>query len=591
VPDIFLSYNREDQAVARRYAEAFAAEGFDVWWDTTLRAGEAYDEVTEAALNEAKAVVVLWSPRSVVSRWVRAEATQADRNKTLVPVTIEACKRPIMFELTQTADLSTWDGSSSDTAWQAFLGDVKRFLDAGGASRRPFTVAEPQTAPPRPSRPKDLGPSICVLPFINMSGDPEQEYFSDGISEDIITDLSKVSALWVAARNTAFAFKGQTVDVGKVAHQLQVTHVLEGSVRKSGNRVRITAQLIDAANGGHVWAERYDRDLSDIFAVQDEISKAIVTALRLRLAPEEKRAIEKRGTTNPDAYKFVLMARSYINHSSAENAPIIQRLYERAVQIDPDYAMAWSKLARLKMEQPGELETGREIAERALRLEPDSAEAHAAMSQYHLHKRDFDKAIAECELALRLDPDSFEVNNAAAQAFLQLGRYQDALDCYVRASNVIEGDWSNLAMAVQCYQGMGDLEGAKAMAARAIKRIEAHISNNPRNGAALAFGAATHAMLGEVDSAKDWAERAMIISPDDFKMRYNLACAMALLGEIDESIEYLEGYIERCSPRQLSWAKLDADLDPLREHPTFKKMIAAAERRISRETAEAGDAS
>ncbi len=141
MPDIFLSYNREDQATARRFAEAFQAEGFEVWWDTTLRAGEAYDEVTEAALNEAKAVVVLWSPRSVVSRWVRAEATQADRNKTLVPVTIEACKRPIMFELTQTADLSTWDGSSSDTAWQAFLGDVKRFLDAGGASRRPFTVA------------------------------------------------------------------------------------------------------------------------------------------------------------------------------------------------------------------------------------------------------------------------------------------------------------------------------------------------------------------------------------------------------------------------------------------------------------------
>jgi hypothetical protein len=193
VPDIFLSYNREDQTVAERFAKAFGAAGFDVWWDTTLRAGEAYDEVTENALKTARAVVVLWSPRSVVSRWVRAEATQADRNKTLVPVTIEACTRPIMFELTQTADLSLWDGAPSDPAWRAFLADVTRLVDKGGggsdAARSPPTAKAERL-------------SVCVLPFANMSGDPEQEYFVDGISEDIITDLSKVSALAVIARNS-----------------------------------------------------------------------------------------------------------------------------------------------------------------------------------------------------------------------------------------------------------------------------------------------------------------------------------------------------------------------------------------------------
>ena len=152
MPDIFLSYNREDQATARRYAEAFQAQGFDVWWDTTLRAGEAYDEVTEAALNEAKAVVVLWSPRSVVSRWVRAEATQADRNKTLVPVTIEPCKRPIMFELTQTAELSHWQGEPADKAWLAFLGDVKRFVGRDEPAAAPARPC-PRTASHRPGSP------------------------------------------------------------------------------------------------------------------------------------------------------------------------------------------------------------------------------------------------------------------------------------------------------------------------------------------------------------------------------------------------------------------------------------------------------
>jgi adenylate cyclase len=190
--------------------------------------------------------------------------------------------------------------------------------------------------------------SICVLPFANMSGDPEQEYFSDGISEDIITDLSKVSALWVAARNTAFMFKGKHVDVPQVARQLKVSHVVEGSVRKAGGRVRITAQLIDGATGGHIWAERYDRDLDDIFALQDEISQAIVNALKLRLLPEEKKAIEHRGTTSAEAYKLHLMARQYMttgNTGDARRIESIVRLCQRATEIDPNYAAPWAMLA------------------------------------------------------------------------------------------------------------------------------------------------------------------------------------------------------------------------------------------------------
>jgi TolB-like protein len=345
MPDIFLSYNREDQATARRFAEAFQGEGFEVWWDTTLRAGEAYDEVTEHALNEAKAVVVLWSPRSVGSRWVRAEATQADRNRTLVPVTIEPCKRPIMFELTQTADLSAWDGSSTDKTWRAFLADVTRFVQAEGAS-----VPAPATAAAAPSPARAVASqsgrlSICVLPFANMSRDDEQEYFADGISEDIITDLSKVSALSVIARNSAFAFKGKNVDLTQVARQLSVTHVLEGSVRKSGNRVRITAQLINGATNDHLWAERWDRDLDDIFALQDEISQAIVNALKLKLLPEEKQAIEGRGTASVEAYDVFMRARAL--HATVSGPEVIRAvdLYRRAVELDPDYAQAWAGLA------------------------------------------------------------------------------------------------------------------------------------------------------------------------------------------------------------------------------------------------------
>jgi adenylate cyclase len=343
--DIFLSYNREDQAVARRFAETFEAQGFSVWWDATLRSGEAYDQVTEKALRTAKAVVVLWSKRSVESRWVRAEATLADRNKTLVPVMIEPCDRPIMFELTQTAELSHWQGDAADKAWVAFVGDVRGFVEAGTGTKpsdpgapavAAQSTASPITAASRPSK-----VSIVVLPFANMSGDAEQEYFSDGISEDIITDLSKVSTLWVAARNTAFTFKGKHVDVPQVAKQLNVTHVLEGSVRKAGNRVRITAQLIDGATGGHVWAERYDRDLSDIFAVQDEISEAIVAALKVTLFPAEKKAITERGTDNVEAYDKYLRARALVLQLGPTELARAIAIYHEALALDPDFALAW----------------------------------------------------------------------------------------------------------------------------------------------------------------------------------------------------------------------------------------------------------
>jgi adenylate cyclase len=394
-PDIFLSYNREDSGRAKLFAEAFAAEGFEVWWDVALRSGEAYDEVTEAALGNARAVVVLWSPRSVVSRWVRAEATEAERNKTLLPVMIEPCKRPIMFELVQTAELSHWQGDTADAAWQAFLSDVRNFLGAPPAPA-------PAAAPEAPAR-ANAGLSVVVLPFANMSNDPEQDYFADGISEDIITDLSKVSALLVIARNTAFTFKGKHVDVKDVARQLGVSHVLEGSVRKAGNRVRVTAQLIDGTTGGHVWADRYDRELDDIFALQDELSEAIVAALKVTLLPAEKQAIENRGTRNAQAYDCYIRARSLRASMQIKNVHRAVGEYRKAIELDPEFALAWAGLASgllqivgLSNEVPDSAHEEIAAAQaRASELAPDSPNIVAGRAGHCMSIRDWPGA-EEC---------------------------------------------------------------------------------------------------------------------------------------------------------------------------------------------------
>ncbi|HUE64224.1 MAG TPA: TIR domain-containing protein [Rhizomicrobium sp.] len=335
-PDIFLSYNRGDLAAARCFAEAFAREGLQVWWDVALRSGEAYDEVTENALREAKVVVVLWSKRSVTSRWVRAEAALAERKKTLMPAMIEPCERPIMFELVQTAELSHWRGDELDPAWRNFIGDVRHLVG------RPISPAG--TARETAISPGKNEISIIVLPFTNMSGDPEQDYFSDGITDDIITDLGKVSSLVVIARNTAFTFRHTNVDVVAVARQVDVGLVLEGSVRKAGNRVRVTAQLIDGSTGRQLWSERYDRNLDDIFALQDELSHAIVGALRIKLSPQDKAAIENRGTDNVQAYDLYMkgQAQYRLQEAQARNRAIA--LFQAAVALDPNFGHAWLQI-------------------------------------------------------------------------------------------------------------------------------------------------------------------------------------------------------------------------------------------------------
>ena len=440
--------------------------------------------------------------------------------------------------------------------------------------------------------PKTLAPhrlSICVLPFANMSGDPEQEYFSDGISEDIITDLSKVSALWVAARNTSFTFKGKHVDAPQIARQLKVSHLLEGSVRKAGGRVRITAQLIDGATGGHIWAERYDRDLSDIFALQDEISQAIVVALKLQLLPEEKKAIEQRGTTNPEAYKLYLMARQYSvtgNLGSARRSEAIIRLCRRATEIDPNYARPWAMMAgaqiSLRFHLGREGDDGLAAAERALSLDANLAEAHSAKARALMHKDRFEEALREIEIALRLDSESYDANSAAGRWNYLSRRFDDAIFYYEKAATIVETDYLSAGILVSCYKAAGDAEGARRAAQRALARVEKIVSLEPDNGSAMSYGVGALAALGEAERAKEWAERALLLDPDNLNLRYNFACTLvADLHDFDGALDLLEPAFEKLRIEAVNWAKTDPDLDLIRDHPRFKAMLAAAEARLA----------
>jgi adenylate cyclase len=432
--------------------------------------------------------------------------------------------------------------------------------------------------------------AICVLPFANMSGDPEQEYFSDGITEDIITDLSKVSALAVTSRNSAFIFNGKHVDVPKVARELKVNYVLEGSVRKAGGRVRITAQLVDGSSNNHVWAERYDRDLNDIFAVQDEISESIVMALKLRLLPGERKAIQQRSTENIEAYNLYLMARQlYVtgHEGDARRAEGIVRLCGRATEIDSSYARAWALLALgqniLRFLHGRRFDDGLAAAERATGLDATLAEAHAVKARIYSEDGRIDAASAEIDAALRLDPESYEVNRSAAYLRYRQHRPGDAARYFEKAMTLMETDVNSANMLISCYAAVGDLQAVARVANITFSRAQRTLTQDPNNAAAVGYGANALAAQGEFKQFKEWMKRAVLIDPDNIKSRYNFACTLTLqLKETDAALELLGPVFERMAIGLLNHARADPDLDPLREDPRFKALVEAAETRLAR---------
>ena len=573
--DVFLSHAAADRAAALAVLDGLERAGIRCWIaPRDVPAGSEYGQQIVDAVKGCRVFVVIFSSNANSSPHVRREVERAvSCDRSIVPFRIENITPTGAMEYclggTHWFDALT---APLDPHVANLVTTVRRLLGPGTGA------ADGKGGTETAER-----PSIVVLPFNNMSGDPEQEYFSDGITEDVITDLSKVSGLFVVARNTAFTYKGKPVKVQDVCKELGVKYALEGSVRKAGARVRVTGQLIDATDGGHVWADRYDRDLTDIFAIQDEITHAIVEQLKVKLLPQEQRSIAKAPTDNVEAYTYYLRGRQFLHRHSKSYYQLARRMFAKAVELDPAFARAYAGIADcdsflfLHYHENVAIDSILAMSAQALALDDKLAEAHASRGLALSLVQRYPEAMAEFERAIELDPNSFEGHYFYGRACFAQDRQAEAAAQFERAAALKPDDYQSPAMLVMIYRAIGRQQDVSTAARKVVEIAEQELSKHPENPRPAYLGAGSLIELGERDRAREWISRAMATDPDDVLTQYNVACVYSKLGELEVAFDLLERLLPHANHETKSWVRYDPDFDALRTQPRYSKVLELLE--------------
>ncbi len=435
-------------------------------------------------------------------------------------------------------------------------------------------LAGPADAPGEGAR------SVAVLPFENLSPHPDDDYLGDGITEEILAALARLEGLRVASRTSAFQYKGRHEDIRLIGERLGVAAVLEGSVRREGRRLRVTAQLINVADGYHLWSETFDREMEDVFAIESEIARSIAAALQVVLGERERRVLGRVPTADVRAYEFYLRGRQYFGQTRRRSLEYATAMFERAIEADPAFALAWAGLADALCSlamfyPPGAAQLARADAAsvRALALAPELAEAHAARGFALWLLQRAGEAAAEFETAIRLDPKQFEARYFYARGCFQRGEMEQAARLFEEAAGVRE-DYQARFFAAQSYATLGRAAEAEAAYRRAAQVAEDHLALNPDDPRAYTMCAVALCRTGQPERGLACARRAVEVDPDDAGVCYNVACLYALEGRVDDALGFLEAAF-RHGFGDKAWIEHDPDLEPLRGEPRFQALLAA----------------
>lgn len=531
--DVFVSYSRRDRARVAPLVAAIEARGWSVWWDPEIAPGQEFDRLIDAQLAQARAVLVVWSADSVASRWVRGEAREAAERGILVPVRFDRATLPLDVRALHTIDLEDADVEAAGPPLQDMLRALGALVarPAAPALPSPSQSPSPSAAATAAAATALAGPvpagmpervDICVLPFANLGGDPEQASLGDGITEDIITELSRWRLLAVRSRTASFRYRDAAVDVQQVARELQVRFIVEGSVRRMGERIRITAQLIDTGTGAHIWAEKYDCDLAEIFAVQDQVVRTIVSTLVGRVRVVDAERARRKPPASQAAYEYVLRG-NILPWSDPAGVAEATRLFEKAIEVDPGYGLAYAMLAAMRAGQwydehrdpaaaDALLQQAYALAQRAVELDEHESTCFSILAQVCLQRRAYDLTLQYARRAIELNPNNQWNIADMGLMLVYLGQAEEALDWFRRAREIdpyFDPPWYWRSLG-QAYMVLRRDSEALAM----FDRIPV------RQYRVAALRAACYARLGDTDRARREAADCVALKPEFSSARF-----------------------------------------------------------------------
>jgi TolB-like protein/Flp pilus assembly protein TadD len=468
-------------------------------------------------------------------------------------------------------------------AIQAELEQLPSGVDPPVQRREPPSRVEGQ---PRPRRraaaSREAAASIAVLPFVDLSPAKDQDYFCDGIAEELLGALGAVDGLRLAARGSSFQFKGRAMDSREIGRALGVATLLEGSVRKAGNRVRISARLVNAVDGYQLWSEAFDRGFEDIFAIQEEIAQAVVRALQVRLSAPKEARLTRIGTRDTQAYEMYLRGRKFLMAHGETMLRLARQMFRGAIELDPGFAQAHAGLADadfFMLQWNMDLERAAERraealaeSEEALRLQPELAEAHVSRGNVLSLLGRGDEAERDFQRALELNPALADACYFHARHLLAAGRRREAAEMFEEAARKDPEDYNAVCLLASVYEGLGESERARSTARRCVETTERRLRQDPDDVRALYLGAGAHVILGERERGLERIARSVELYPDDFTTLYNAACAYALAGDRERSLDAL-ARAARSGRGFRKWIENDADLDSLRADPRFQEIL------------------
>jgi TolB-like protein len=575
--DVCISYSSRDRDRILVMAEQLRGAGVSVWIDQGgIDAAALWTAEIVKAIDGCKVLLLALSASAAESPNVVKEVSLAlDRKKHILPVNLEPVEVPVALRYPlagiQHVDLF------GDKAQENF-GTVVRALARLGVPVGPAAADAP--VPARAPRKALNDKVIAVLPFVNISPDKESDYFSDGLTEDLISNLSRLKGMSVVSRTNSIRYKGSKLDIEEIGRELGARYIIEGTVRRHQEDLRITANLIDVESSTQLWSDRYKGKMADVFDIQETVSKEIVDALAITLTPTEKVGLTRRSTSNAEAFDLYLRGREALYRLTKTNIEFAAQLFQQAIRLDTRYAQAYAGLAeafaaRCLYYQSDDalLDKAIEASLKALMYDESISEAYAALAVAYLVRSDYDAALESSRKAIQLDAGSMIGLYALARVFLNTGRHAEAVKTCEQLVELNPEFYPGLLALQSAYAGLGDTAAANAMTRRLVGFFPGYLARVPDDARAHILFASFLAEIGEREQALQEANTGMALSGNDAVMLYNLACVYCLLGDPDKGVE---SFVQAVGAGygNFSWAHIDPDLQPIREDPRFVAAVA-----------------